>query len=271
MKKKLTAVALVVCMLAIMLVGASLAYFTDTEAKTNTFTMGKVDIVLTEPEWTKNNPNGIAKLMPGTVIDKDPTITVAQNSEDAYLFLDVIFNKYNSLFWVMAADASADPAIKEDFTIFNEDGSVKQEYKNDKQQFSTSMFMKAMQDPTNKEVFQKIVNKWFGGIEHTDWKVEVADMGKINKDCFTLRLAYIGGQKNGVVSADESVQFMKKFGMPGSVTQEMIDAGVTVGGQKSTFNTDKANFKLTFKAYAIQSAEMEDVDEAYAAMFPTAE
>ena len=47
MKKKLTAVALVVCMLAIMLVGASLAYFTDTDEATNTFTMGKVDIELT--------------------------------------------------------------------------------------------------------------------------------------------------------------------------------------------------------------------------------
>ena len=54
--------------------------------------------------------------------------------------------------------------------------------------------------------------------------------------------------------------------MPGSVTQEMIDAGVTVGGQKSTFNTDKANFKLTFKAYAIQSAEL-TLDEAYTALF----
>ena len=264
MKKKLTAVALVVCMLAIMLVGASLAYFTDTDEATNTFTMGKVDIMLTEPEWTKNNPNGIAKLMPGTVIDKDPTITVAQNSEDAYLFLDVIFNKYNSLFWVMAADASADKEIN--FTIFNNDGSVNADFKNDAEQFSTSKFMAAMKKPENKAVFQQIVNKWFGGINHTDWEIRVDDMGKLNESCFTLRLAYIGGEKGGVVSAGEAVKFMEKFGMPGSVTQEMIDAGVTVGGQKSTFNTDKANFKLTFKAYAIQSAEL-TLDDAYTALF----
>ena len=262
MKKKLTAVALVVCMLAIMLVGASLAYFTDTDEATNTFTMGKVDIMLTEPEWTKNNPNGIAKLMPGTVIDKDPTITAVEKSEDAYLFLDVIFNKYNSLFWVMAADASADEDIA--FTIFNDDGTVKQEYKNGNGQFATSKFMAAMQEPANKAVFQQIVNKWFGGIVHTDWKVEVADMGKINKDCFTLRLAYIGG--DGVISAGEKVKFMEKFGMPGSVTQKMIDDGVDIGKQGSTFNTDKANFKLTFKAYAIQSAEL-TLDEAYTALF----
>lgn len=48
MKKKLTAVALVVCMLAIMLVGASLAYFTDKDEATNTFTVGNVDIELIE-------------------------------------------------------------------------------------------------------------------------------------------------------------------------------------------------------------------------------
>lgn len=265
MKKKLTAVALVVCMLAIMLVGASLAYFTDTDEATNTFTMGKVDIDLTEPSWAGNNATTkyIAKMMPGTAHPKDPTITVAQNSEDAYLFLDVIFNKYNSLFWVMAADASADKEIN--FTIYNDDGTaVAEKYQNTEGKFSTTKFLEAMQ--ANKTVFQQIVNKWFGGINHTDWEIRDADMGKINKDCFTLRLAYIGGEKNGVVSAGKAVKFMDTFGMPGSVTQEMIDAGVIVGGQKSTFNTDKADFKLTFKAYAIQSAEL-TLNEAYTALF----
>jgi len=51
MKKKLTAVALVVCMIAIMLVGASLAYFTDeTKAVENTMTLGSVEIVQYEKD-----------------------------------------------------------------------------------------------------------------------------------------------------------------------------------------------------------------------------
>ena len=50
MKKKLTAVALVVCMLAIMLVGASLAYFTDKDEEVNTFTVGNVKIDLIEQQ-----------------------------------------------------------------------------------------------------------------------------------------------------------------------------------------------------------------------------
>ena len=63
MKKKLTAVALIVCMLAIMLVGASLAYFTDTtEAKENTFTMGSVEIELTETKWDALEKNADGEL-----------------------------------------------------------------------------------------------------------------------------------------------------------------------------------------------------------------
>ena len=46
MKKKLTAIFLCVALVAIAIVGASLAYFTDTKTATNTFTMGDVKIKL---------------------------------------------------------------------------------------------------------------------------------------------------------------------------------------------------------------------------------
>ena len=44
MKKKLTAIFLCVALAAIAIVGASLAYFTDTKSATNTFTVGNVKI-----------------------------------------------------------------------------------------------------------------------------------------------------------------------------------------------------------------------------------
>lgn len=74
MKKKLTAVALVVCMLAIMLVGASLAYFTDKDEATNVFTVGNVDITLTEPNWTSTGSQDAPEVYPGERLDKDPTV-----------------------------------------------------------------------------------------------------------------------------------------------------------------------------------------------------
>ena len=51
MKKKLTAIFLCVALVAIAIVGASLAYFTDTDEATNTFTVGNVSIDLIESRY----------------------------------------------------------------------------------------------------------------------------------------------------------------------------------------------------------------------------
>ena len=51
MKKKITAIFLCVALVAIAVVGASLAYFTDTKSATNTFTVGNVSIDLIESRY----------------------------------------------------------------------------------------------------------------------------------------------------------------------------------------------------------------------------
>ncbi len=51
MKKKITAIFLCVALVAIAIVGASLAYFTDTDSATNTFTVGNVKIDLIESRY----------------------------------------------------------------------------------------------------------------------------------------------------------------------------------------------------------------------------
>ena len=55
MKKKITAICLCVALLAIAIVGATLAYFTDTKAATNTFTVGNVKIDLLESSLHREN------------------------------------------------------------------------------------------------------------------------------------------------------------------------------------------------------------------------
>lgn len=59
MKKKLTAIFLCVALSAIAIVGASLAYFTDTKSAKNTFTVGNVKIQLLESSLHRENA-GIA-------------------------------------------------------------------------------------------------------------------------------------------------------------------------------------------------------------------
>ena len=58
MKKKITAIFLCVALLAIAIVGASLAYFTDTKTATNTFTVGNVKIDLIESKFHRQGSGG---------------------------------------------------------------------------------------------------------------------------------------------------------------------------------------------------------------------
>lgn len=103
MKTKSKALLLTLC--AVLLVAASvlgtMAYLTSTAKVENTFTIGKVEIKLDE---AKVNANGIPeegaarvtansyKLMPGRTYTKDPTVTVLNGSDAAYVRMKVTFN-----------------------------------------------------------------------------------------------------------------------------------------------------------------------------------
>ena len=84
MKKKILVLCLVVALAVTAVVGGTLAYFTDTDNETNTFTTGKVDITLNE---TFNEQT--AKLLPGKDIAK--IVNVTNNEEDAYVRLHIAF------------------------------------------------------------------------------------------------------------------------------------------------------------------------------------
>lgn len=73
------AIALVLCCV----VGGSLAWLVDqTTSVTNTFTVGDINIDLTETTTDY-------KMVPGNTIAKDPTVTVEAGSEASWLFVKV--------------------------------------------------------------------------------------------------------------------------------------------------------------------------------------
>ena len=80
MKKKLTAIFLCVALIAIAIVGASLAYFTDTKSATNTFTVGNVKIDLIESRFHRegNDNSGDASI-------PDPTHKVTDDDGMTYV------------------------------------------------------------------------------------------------------------------------------------------------------------------------------------------
>lgn len=116
-KRKILTLAMALSIVAIMAVGATLAYFTDTDSEVNTFTTGKIDIDLIE-EFDEAK----AKLLPGTqdanFIPKVVTVKNENDSEKAYVrvhialpskMVDQNLNSYNDmLHWNFAgADYAA--------------------------------------------------------------------------------------------------------------------------------------------------------------------
>ena len=114
-KRKVTSVALILALVAIMVSG-TLAYFTDkTDNVTNTFETKKLSIQLWENdaeqdeetfEWTATEDKLVASktgdettaeavgvdytdVMPGMILPKNPTVTVEANSVDCWIFVKV--------------------------------------------------------------------------------------------------------------------------------------------------------------------------------------
>ena len=255
MRKKIVALSMAVLMLAVCVIGGTLAYFTDTtDAQVNEFTVGNVDINLTEPEW-----KGDATLMPGKSYAKDPTITVVEKSQDAYVFLKLDMNKYVSLVNLMGVDAYK-----------NNIGGLQGTYP------GFTQFVQNL--AANNTLRAAVVDRWFTGINHADWKVMNVDQimawvsgaaDQTNPKKLEVILGYIGSDDD-TLSAGKSVTFMTAFGMPKTVTASMFngeDAYYIDGVSKSNFNTDASTFKMTFTAYAIQAAEIANIDAAYEALF----
>jgi len=83
MKKKTLALVLALTLLVAGVVGGTLAWLTDQTAEVkNTFTVGDINIGLTETTTDY-------KMVPGNTIAKDPTVTVKANSEACWLFVQV--------------------------------------------------------------------------------------------------------------------------------------------------------------------------------------
>ena len=84
MKKKIFIPIIALALVCCCVIGGTIAWLTDkTDAVTNTFTVGNINIQLTE---TTQSPY---KIVPGCDIAKDPKVTVEANSENCYLFVKV--------------------------------------------------------------------------------------------------------------------------------------------------------------------------------------
>lgn len=84
MKKKRISLVMALILVLTCVIGGTLAWLTDkTDPVKNTFTVGDINIDLTE------TPNQVYKMVPGNTITKDPKVTVESGSEACWLFVKV--------------------------------------------------------------------------------------------------------------------------------------------------------------------------------------
>ena len=110
MKGKQKILLLVCSVIAVVSVSGMAAYAllkTVTETKTNVFASDKsISIDLTEPQWERYGKEAAKVYVPGQTIDKDPTVSLNDESISAYVALKVQFfdEKNNELTFREFAD-----------------------------------------------------------------------------------------------------------------------------------------------------------------------
>lgn len=126
MKKKILAISLVVSLVAVAALGVTLAYFTDTGTVDNTFTVGNIDIALSESvandgeqAQTITEETGAfeyAAIVPGDSLTKAPVVENTGDN-DAYVFMKLT-----------VSDASAIGSMLADLQDAVDDGIINFDY-----------------------------------------------------------------------------------------------------------------------------------------------
>ena len=251
MKKKIVSLALAVCLIAIAAVG-TLAYFTDKDAKTNTFTVGNVAIDLIEQQKGANGLEAFEDekvLLPGTsdVNAVSKIVTVKNNgANDAWVWVDLKIPAYlvsseyptneskNALHWNSYGCFNVEYNSGNYWGLATSDGIVDADHK------VTNTDMVAVEDGLWYD-YQYVGKETIGETEYVVIRTKMQNTlpaGKISLPC--LAQVYMDWR---VVTNDDGTQFILPAGAPISVD---------------------ASWEIIVNAYAIQADGFADVDAAIA-------
>ncbi|NMP37259.1 MAG: hypothetical protein GX051_03930 [Clostridiales bacterium] len=81
MKKKVTIIVCSALLIVSLMIGGTVAYLSDKASATNTFTIGDIDIDLTEPHWDDITDG--KDILPGSTSVKDPVVEAVEG--DSYM------------------------------------------------------------------------------------------------------------------------------------------------------------------------------------------
>ncbi len=257
MKRKIVTVCLAAVLVIIAVAGASLAYLTDTDERTNTFTVGDVDITLIEQRKGANGlesyGEGSYKLKPGKSNDRNAVskiVTVKNNgTEDAYVWVELRIPAY-----LVSNEYKAEPHTNESKNAlhWNSYGCFNVEYN------SGNYWRLAVSD----------------GIVDADHKVTDANMVAV-EDGLWHDYEYVGTEDDGntvvIRTKMKDVLPAGKTSLP-ALAQVYMDWRVTKTADGNKFQLPDgteipkdASWKIDVRAYAIQADGIDGIDAAIAA------
>ena len=254
MKKKITAIFLCVALVAIAVVGASLAYFTDTKAAKNTFTVGNVKIDLVEQQKGENGLEDFDQnktLVPGKSNDGNAVSKIATvkntGKNDAWVWAELRIPKYlvsseyptneskNALHWNSYGCFNVEYNSGNYWSLATTDGIVDADHK------VTDPNMVAVEDGLWYD-YQYVGDEKIGDIEYVVIRTKMQNTLPAGKTSLPfLAQVYMDWR---VVTNEDGTQFILPAGDP--------------------ISTD-ASWEIIVNAYAIQKEGFETVDDAIAA------
>ena len=234
MKKKIVTSCLVVALLVVGIVGASLAYFTDKDAKDNVFTTGKVDITLQE-----NFDQGNAKLLPGSqsknAVPKEVSIKLEKGSEDSYVWYE----------WLIPAVLDDPNNASNNIVHVNSYGYTWDKYR--------ESYAPEGQDPLPLEKTWDHTYTLTGKVTEGFVGTETIDGIVYNK--------YVALYHGVLKAGEETTKAMSQVYMDSKVDTNN-DGQYTYNGEVINYDFSKG-VHIIVRAYGIQAAGFDDVYAAY--------
>ena len=254
MKKKITAIFLCVALVAIAIVGASLAYFTDTDNAKNTFTVGNVKIDLVEQQKGENGLEAFGQdktLVPGKSNDGNAVSKIATvkntGKNDAWVWAELRIPKYlvsseyptneskNALHWNSYGCFNVEYNSGNYWSLATTDGIVDADHK------VTDPNMVAVEDGLWYD-YQYVGTEKIGDIEYVVIRTKMQNTLPAGMTSLPfLAQVYMDWR---VTTSEDGTQFILPAGDP--------------------ISTD-ASWEIIVNAYAIQTEGFENVDDAIAA------
>ncbi len=246
-KKKVLSVALAAVIAAVGIAGGSLAYFTDTDKATNTFTTGnvKIDLVEKKADMETDFENG-EKLLPGTSTKNAVAKRVMvenTGANDAWIWVKVS---------IPTALDDTDDASKNSFH-FNTYGQFGVD------SYDSTWTKAYAQTPITDGIIDanhNMVNNKMVSVEDGLW----TDGAFIEtKDGYNV---YVYKMEKKLAAGKLSLPVIRQVYMDEHVSQNTAGEGFILADGTTTYN---GSWELKVEAYAMQADGFLSVEEAYAA------